>query len=95
MIALNKHAIDCTNRVGVFWLLKLCTTVVVRDGRFAVWGSLYLDEHGEQDFKLARGKPLFRNDARMEELRSTFMQHAFEKIPHVLEGTREIPHGDG
>ena len=35
--------------IGIFLLLRKCTVLLVADGAHAFWGSLYLDEHSEED----------------------------------------------
>lgn len=44
-----QHAVDCGGGVGIYLLVLSTQTVVIRGPRAAVWGSLYLDEHGEED----------------------------------------------
>jgi hypothetical protein len=47
----------------------------VRESRSAYWGSLYLDEYGEEDANLRRGRPLFLNEHRFKALKALHVQH--------------------
>ena len=46
---LFQHARSCGGGVGIYLLVLSSYIVIVRGPRAAVWGSVYLDEHGEED----------------------------------------------
>jgi hypothetical protein len=56
----------------------------MRGDRIAQWGSPYLDEHGEEDIDLRRGKPLHLNAARYAQLRRLWVTQGIEHDSHVL-----------
>lgn len=58
--------------------------VLIRGDRIAQWGSPYLDEHGEEDIDLRRGKPLHLNAARYAQLRRLWVTQGIEHDSHVL-----------
>lgn len=58
MGALTRHASECGAGSGVFFLLHRCLTVLLRGPYAAYWMSPYVDEHGEEDHGLKRGRPL-------------------------------------
>ena len=48
-LALLQHAVDCGGGVGIYLLVLSSYIVLVRGPRASVWGSVYPDEHGEED----------------------------------------------
>jgi hypothetical protein len=56
---LTHHARDCSPSGGLFLLLRRSSVVLVADGLAHVFGSVYVDEHGEADVGLLRGKALY------------------------------------
>ena len=44
-----QHSIECGAGTGIFLLVNSSIIVVIRGPRAALWGSVYLDEHGEED----------------------------------------------
>lgn len=51
-----KHAVQCGSGVACFLSLNTSLIVIVTRHKAALWGSVYLDAHGEEDrnLKLAR-----------------------------------------
>ncbi len=72
----QQHAAQCGGGEGLFLLLRETTVLVVRSGieGWLFW-SPYLDEHGEEDKALRRGKPLFLDPQRYDLLRQVWLQH--------------------
>ena len=58
MLKTMQHLKTCGDTVGAFLLVKICSIITLRETRWCYWGSLYLDEHGEEDINLQRGKRL-------------------------------------
>lgn len=59
----------------MFMLLRETIVLLMRNGGACLWGSLYLDAHGEEDENLRRGKPLFLDAMRYERLRLLWLEH--------------------
>ena len=47
-----QHSIDCGAGTTPFLLVNSATIVVIRGERACIWGSIYLDEFGEEDREL-------------------------------------------
>ena len=56
--ALTRHVAECGFGSGIFFLLHRCSTVLLRGPHAAYSISPYVDEHGEEDNGLKRGRPL-------------------------------------
>ena len=50
-----QHSVDCGGGTGIFLIVNSSMIVIVRGTRAAYWGSVYLDEHGEEDKELKYG----------------------------------------
>ncbi|KJH47887.1 hypothetical protein DICVIV_06015 [Dictyocaulus viviparus] len=74
----ERHAIDCGRDACCFLALNSSLIVIVRDGLAAIWGSVYLDVHGEEDRNLRRGKPLFLSTKRVDCLQSDWAEQEWE-----------------
>jgi len=81
------HAERCGAGTGVFLILKMTSVLVLRDERRAIWGSPYLDEHGEEDVELRRGKPLFLSKVRYGTLQRLWLTHGFDHDSRILAST--------
>jgi len=65
----SRHSDVCCPGGGAFLLLKECIVILtLGKDRRCVWGSLYLDEHGEEDRNLRRGRTLYLSKARLSVL---------------------------
>lgn len=69
------HARVCGGGVGVFLLLQSAQTLLLRGEFAAYFPSPYVDEHGEQDVELRRGKPLYLQPARYAALQEMWARH--------------------
>jgi hypothetical protein len=72
---LSRHAWECNGGHGIFLMLKHSSAILVHDGLIFRWPSPYLDEHGEEDPELRRGRPLFLSKARLQRLRELLLTH--------------------
>uniref|UniRef100_A0A2C9KCF7 E3 ubiquitin-protein ligase n=1 Tax=Biomphalaria glabrata TaxID=6526 RepID=A0A2C9KCF7_BIOGL len=72
------HSIACGAGTSMFLLVNSSLVVVVRGQRATLWGSVYLDEHGEEDRDLKRGKPLYLSMARYNLLENQWLSHSFD-----------------
>ncbi|MCP9263667.1 hypothetical protein DINM_007053 [Dirofilaria immitis] len=76
----ERHALICSSGVGCFLSLNTSLIVIVCNRRAALWGSVYLDVHGEEDRNLRRGKPLFLSKRRVERLTADWEMQTFEHL---------------
>lgn len=83
----TRHLTECMGTIGAFLLVKECSVLLMLGpSRRCVWGSLYLDQHGEEDWKMRRGKQMWLNSERVETVRKLLVQqNAFHdtKVLHV------------
>lgn len=75
----EKHAANCGNGAGCFLALNSSLTIIVSRHMATIWGSVYLDVHGEEDRNLKRGKPLFLSSRRYEKLRADWVLQSFDQ----------------
>jgi hypothetical protein len=80
-----RHATTCGG--GLFIMLKSTYSLIIRGDRRTAWGSLYLDEHGEEDIALRRGRPLYLSIVRYNELRHLWLASNFDYDSKVLGST--------
>jgi len=73
--ACTVHAYGCSGGTGIFFLVQKCTVLLIRDGKAACWSSLYLDEYGEEDENVRRGRPMFLNQNKYKALKIMYVQH--------------------
>lgn len=67
---------SCDGSNGIFLTVKRCDVMLVQDDKkanFCYWGSLYLDDYGEEDLHLRRGRALRLSQSRMEQLRMLYL----------------------
>ena len=63
--------------MGAFLVLRACAVVLLLgSGRQCVWGSLYLDAHGEKDAYLQRGKTLYLQPKKYRLLSRSLINHS-------------------
>jgi len=80
----RAHVRSCGAGVGVLLVLKITAVIVVRDDRRGLWGSPYLDEFGEEDTDLRRGKPLYLSPHRVAALERLWLRHGFDHDSRLL-----------
>ncbi|XP_069111047.1 E3 ubiquitin-protein ligase ubr3-like [Argopecten irradians] len=73
-----RHSIECGAGTAMFLLVNSSVVVVIRGPRATLWGCVYLDEHGEEDRDLKRGKPLFLSKERYNLLQHQWISHNFD-----------------
>jgi len=61
--------------VGIYFLVKKSRVLLAHDDKSAYFPSPYLDSHGEEDIGLRRGKPLFLNEMKYQELKKLYRNH--------------------
>ncbi|KAJ1979713.1 E3 ubiquitin-protein ligase ubr1 [Dimargaris verticillata] len=82
----NLHTMECGGPIGIFLLVKKNTALLLwnDNGTFIV--TPYRDYHGEMDLGLKRGRPLFLDQKRFDELRRTWLTH---QVPNLIARTLE------
>jgi hypothetical protein len=73
--ACTAHAIACGYGVGLFFLMRSSSVLLVFGPRSSYFGSPYLDMFGEEDINLRRGRPLYLNSKRMRALLTLYANH--------------------
>jgi hypothetical protein len=74
--ALTRHVSECGAHVGIFFLLHRCATVLLRGPHAAYGLSPYVDEYGEEDPGLRRGRPLLLDQTRLAQLHRIWASHS-------------------
>ncbi|CAN0161036.1 unnamed protein product [Ectocarpus sp. 4 AP-2014] len=67
--------VSCASAALGVWLFLQCVVLLIRDSRGAYYPSIYLDDHGEEDAQLRRGRPLFLNKHRYDSLKQLYLRH--------------------
>ncbi|KAG1706018.1 hypothetical protein DVH05_002580 [Phytophthora capsici] len=75
MGACTHHAITCGAGVGLFFLMRSSSVLLVFGPRSSYFGSPYLDMFGEEDINVRRGRPLYLNAKRMKALQALYANH--------------------
>eukprot|EP00871_Galdieria_phlegrea_P002761 jgi/Galph1/3486/GphlegSOOS_G2139.1 len=88
--AMRLHAHECAAGIGIFLLLKATWVLIIRNNRTAIWGSPYLDDFGEEDIELHRGKPLYLNKERIETLEKLYVTQGFDYDSRVLTKSTQL-----
>ncbi|ESO97194.1 hypothetical protein LOTGIDRAFT_51305, partial [Lottia gigantea] len=76
----TQHSVSCGGSTGIFLLVNSSIIVVIRGARATIWGSVYLDDHGEEDKDLRRGKPLYLSKERYTILEQQWLNHNFNQV---------------
>eukprot|EP01117_Protostelium_nocturnum_P005279 TRINITY_DN1925_c0_g2_i1.p1 TRINITY_DN1925_c0_g2~~TRINITY_DN1925_c0_g2_i1.p1 ORF type:complete len:1678 (-),score=263.05 TRINITY_DN1925_c0_g2_i1:3052-8085(-) len=84
-----KHSRECG---GAFLMPKSTFTLILREDRRSVWNSIYVDERGEEDPNIRRGKPLFLDKNRFNELQKLWITGTFDYNSKIASSTvRDAP----
>ena len=83
-----QHAAVCGAGVGVFLLVKSTKILLIRGKRICLYPSVYLDQHGEEDEFLKRGRPLFLNKRRYGALEDLWINGALDYDTLALHTSR-------
>jgi E3 ubiquitin-protein ligase UBR3 len=71
---------------------KSTFTLILREDRRSVWSSIYVDERGEEDPNIRRGKPLFLDKNRYNELQKLWITGTFDYNSKIASSTaRDAP----
>ncbi|XP_039269055.2 E3 ubiquitin-protein ligase ubr3-like [Styela clava] len=72
------HARHCGNGTVILLHIHNTTVIVVRGSRSCVWGTLYLDHHGEEDRGWKRGRRLVIKPQRLKLINYQWLNHIFD-----------------
>ena len=72
------HSQICGAGTALFLAVYSSTVIVIRGRRACVWGSVYLDMHGEEDRDLKRGRPLYLSELCYNTLEQQWLTHSFD-----------------
>ena len=75
-----RHAIKCGAGSCAFLSLRSSGVYFVRDGRCSLWGSPYLDTHGEEDVLLDRGRPLYFDPMSYLLMTNAYLSHTLDDV---------------
>jgi hypothetical protein len=87
--ACTLHARKHGSGIGIFFLVQKCTVLLMHNNKSAYSASLYVDEHGEEDPGLRRGRPLFLNDARYRALESLWRHQGIPREVAQIRSTSD------
>ncbi|XP_075237272.1 ubr3 ubiquitin ligase isoform X2 [Lycorma delicatula] len=73
-----QHSVDCGAGTAMYLVVTSSYVIVIRGKRACLWGSVYLDNFGEEDRELKRGKPLFLSPGRYQLLQQQWLAHRFD-----------------
>ncbi|CAD6197727.1 unnamed protein product [Caenorhabditis auriculariae] len=77
---IERHADACSASSGLFLSLNSSLVIVVRTKMAAIWGSVYLDAHMEEDRNLRRGKPLHLSAPRWRCLEHDWAEQEWQSV---------------
>merc|ERR1712115_157870 len=83
------HSRKMGSGIGIFFLIQKCTILLVHNNKSAYSASLYVDEHGEEDPGLRRGRPLFLNDSRHRALEQLWRQQGIPREVAQIRSTSD------
>jgi hypothetical protein len=87
--ACTMHARRNGSGIGLFFLVQKCTVLLMHNNKSAYSPSLYVDEHGEEDPGLRRGRPLFLNEARYRSLELLWRQQLIPREVAQIRSTSD------
>lgn len=87
--ACTLHARKNGSGIGIFFLVQKCTVLLMHNNKSAYSASLYVDEHGEEDPGLRRGRPLFLNEARYRALENLWRQQGIPREVAQIRSTSD------
>lgn len=81
------HAYECSGGVGVFLRIRNCQILLLSGkSKGCYMPAPYIDDHGEFDFGMLRGNPMFLNRRHYEKFQQMWLTHAIPRqISRMLE----------
>ncbi|KAL7520416.1 hypothetical protein ACHAWX_006661 [Stephanocyclus meneghinianus] len=83
------HARKVGSGIGIFFLVQKCTVLLMHNNKSAYSPSLYVDEHGEEDVGLRRGRPLFFSEERYQALETLWRSHGIPREVSQIRSTSD------
>lgn len=83
------HARKVGSGIGIFFLVQKCTVLLMHNNKSAYSPSLYVDEHGEEDVGLRRGRPLFFSEERYQALETMWRSHGIPREVSQIRSTSD------
>jgi hypothetical protein len=83
------HARKVGSGLGIFFLVQKCTILLMHNNKSAYSPSLYVDEHGEEDVGLRRGRPLFFSEERYQALENLWRNHGLPREVSQIRSTSD------
>lgn len=83
------HARSIGSGTGIFFLLQKCTVLLMHNNKSAYSASLYVDENGEEDTSLRRGRPLFLKKDRFLSLENMWREHGVSREVAQIRSTSD------
>jgi hypothetical protein len=83
------HARKVGSGLGIFFLVQKCTILLMHNNKSAYSPSLYVDEHGEEDVGLRRGRPLFFSEERYRALENLWRNHGLPREVSQIRSTSD------
>ncbi|CAI2335035.1 unnamed protein product [Caenorhabditis sp. 36 PRJEB53466] len=77
---IESHAEKCSSSSGLFISITSSMVIVMRGKQAAIWGTVYLDSHKEEDRNLRRGKPLFLCESRLKWLEYDWAEQEWQRV---------------
>ena len=77
-----QHLISCSGGLNISININSTKTLIQRERRYTYWISLYLDQHGEEDVNLRRGRILYLNENRLKLLYSAWISSNLDQLTH-------------
>jgi len=87
--ACTLHSRQVGSGIGIFFLVQKCTVLLMHNNKSAYSASLYVDQHGEEDPGLRRGRPLFLNEARYRALEMLWRQQGIPREVAQIRSTSD------
>ena len=73
--ACTRHAQEYHYGLGIYFLLRKCTVLLIYNSRSCYFHSIYVDAFGEEDLNVRRGRPLYLSTKRLELLQQLYQTH--------------------
>jgi hypothetical protein len=84
------HAASRLHGLGIFLLLRKSNILLIRGDTACFYSSVYVDEHGETDEHLRRGRPLFLNARRYDALQQLWCSHGVARKVAQMRNTSDM-----
>jgi hypothetical protein len=70
--------------IGIFLLMRTTQVLLLRGNRVCTLPSIYLDQHGEENYELRRTQGLYKSELRLNEVRRLWLTAGFDFNTHIL-----------